>query len=126
MNPISDMITRIRNSKLKLNREVSFPFSKFKLVIAEKIKSSGYFSEVWTSKDKRLIKAKIKYFNKDSIIKEIVIISKPSKRIYLTKDKIKKSCIGKKNFFVTTSQGLLTHKEAIDKGLGGELMFFIS
>lgn len=125
-DPISDMLTRIRNSALKLNKEVSFPFSKFKWSVVEKMKNAGYFSEVWTNKDKTKIKVKIRFFNKAISIDKIVRISKPSQRIYLTKKEVERKCIGKKTYFLTTSQGILTHRETISKNVGGELMFFVS
>lgn len=125
-NPISDMLTRVRNSNFKLKKEVCFPYSKFKWAIAEKLKASGYFSEIWTSKDKKQIKVKIKFFNKKSSIVKITGISKSSQRIYLTNKEIKKACVGKKTYFLTTSKGVMTHKDAFARGLGGELMFFVS
>lgn len=125
-DPISDMITRVRNSALKLNKEVSFPFSKFKWSITEKMRSLGYFSEVWTNRDKTKIRAKIRFFNKAVSVSKIVRVSKPSQRIYLTKKEIERSCVGKKTYFLTTSLGILTHRETISKKIGGELMFFIS
>lgn len=125
-DPISDMLTRIRNANMRSYREVSFPFSKFKFLICEKLKENGFFLESWVTKDKRDIKVKIKYFNKFSSINEVKKISKPSQRIYFTKEEIKKNCLGRRIYLVSTSKGLMTHREALEKKIGGEIIFFIS
>jgi small subunit ribosomal protein S8 len=126
-DPISDMLTRIRNANMRSYREVSFPFSKFKWLICEKLKENGFFLESWTTKDKREIKVQIKHFNKFSSIDELKKISKLSQRIYFTKEEIKKNCLGRKRtYFISTSKGLMTHREALEKKVGGEVIFFIS
>jgi len=68
----------------------------------------------------------IKYFNKNSSLHEIKKISKPSQRIYLSLSQIKKKCLGRRTYLISTSRGLLTHREALDKKIGGELIGFIS
>ncbi|WNE41505.1 MAG: 30S ribosomal protein S8 [Mycoplasmataceae bacterium] len=125
-DPISDMLTRIRNANMRSYREVSFPFSKFKFLICEKLKENDFLLESWVTKDKREIKVKIKHFNKISSIDALKKISKPSQRIYFTKEEIKKNCLGKRIYLVSTSKGLMTHKEALVKKIGGEIIFFIS
>lgn len=125
-DPISDMLTRIRNANMRSYREVSFPFSKFKWLICEKLKENNFLLESWTTKDNRDIKVKIKYFNKDSSIDQLKRISKPSQRIYFTAEELKKNCLGRRVYLVSTSKGLMTHREAIGKKIGGELIFFIS
>ena len=125
-DPISDMLTRIRNANMRSYREVSFPFSKLKFLICEKLKENNFLLEFWTTKDKREIKIKIRYFNQFSSISQLRRISKPSQRIYFTKEEMKKKCLGKRIYLVSTSKGLMTHKEAIEKKIGGEVVFFIS
>lgn len=107
-------------------REVSFPFSKIKLSICEKFKENGFLLENWVTKDKREIKIKIKHFNKLSTINELKVFSKPSQRIYLTVEEIKKNCLGKRIYLFSTSKGLMTKKEALLNKLGGELLVSIS
>lgn len=126
IDPISDMLTRIRNANMRSYREVSFPFSKFKWLICEKLKENNFLLENWKVSDNREIKIKIKHFNKNSSIDQLKRISKPSQRIYFTKEEIKKSCLGRRIYLISTSKGLMTHKEAIEKKIGGELIFFIS
>ena len=125
-DPISDMLTRIRNANMRSYREVSFPFSNFKLLICEKLKENNFFLEVWTTKNKREIKVKIKHFNKFSSINQIKRISKSSQRIYFTSEEIKKNCLGKRIYLISTSKGLMTHRQALEKKIGGEVIFFIS
>jgi len=69
---------------------------------------------------------KIQYFNKDSSLHEIKRISKPSQQIYLNLSQIKKKCLGRRVYLLSTSQGLLTHREALTKRVGGELIGFVS
>jgi small subunit ribosomal protein S8 len=125
-DPISDMLTRIRNANMRSYREVSFPFSKLKWLICEKLKENNFLLENWKVNNNREIKIKIKYFNKNSSIDQLKRISKPSQRIYFTKEEIKKGCLGRRTYLISTSKGLMTHKEAIEKKIGGELIFFVS
>ncbi|WNE41758.1 MAG: 30S ribosomal protein S8 [Mycoplasmataceae bacterium] len=125
-DPISDMLTRIRNANMRSYREVSFPFSKFKWLICEKLKDRGFLLENWVTKDKREIKVKIKHFNKLSTINQLKRISKPSQRIYFTNEEIRKNCLGRRVYLISTSKGLMTHREALENKVGGELIFFIS
>ena len=125
-DPIANMFTCLRNANLRRYRTVSFPYSRFKLDICKKLEESNYLTEHWVDENKKNIKVEIKYFNKDSSLHEIKKISKPSQRIYLSFSQIKKKCLGRRTYLISTSRGLLTHREALDKKIGGELIGFIS
>lgn len=125
-DPIADMFTCLRNSNSRRYRTVSFPYSRFKLNICKKLQEKNYLTEHWVDENKRIIKVEIKYFNKNSSLHEIKKISKPSQRIYFNLSQIKKKCLGRRTYLISTSQGLLTHREALDKKIGGELIGFIS
>ncbi|WP_147410500.1 uS8 family ribosomal protein [endosymbiont GvMRE of Glomus versiforme] len=125
-DPIADMFTCLRNANLRQKRAVSFPYSRFKLDICKKLEENNYLTEHWVDENKRIIKVKIKYFNKDSLLHEVKRISKPSQQIYLSLSQVKKKCLGRRTYLISTSQGLLTHHEALVKKIGGELIGFIS
>jgi small subunit ribosomal protein S8 len=125
-DPIANMFTCLRNANLRRQRTVSFPYSRFKLNICKKLEGNNFLTECWVDENKKIIKVKIKYFNKNSSLHEIKRISKISQRIYLNLSQIKKECVGRRTYLISTSQGLLTHREAIDKKVGGELIGSVS
>jgi len=125
-DPISNMLTSIRNSNLRGYRTVIFPYSSFKWRICQKLKDNNFFTQCWIDEKNKKIKADIKYFNDYSNIHQIKIISKPSQHIHWQVPEIKKNCHGRSIYFISTSQGLLTHHEAVTKNLGGKVIFSIS
>lgn len=125
-DPIANMFTCLRNANLRRQRTVSFPYSRFKLNICKKLEGNNFLTECWVDENKKIIKVKIKYFNKNSSLHEIKRISKISQRTYLNLSQIKKECVGRRTYLISTSQGLLTHREAIDKKVGGELIGSVS
>lgn len=125
-DPIANMFTCLRNANLRRQRTVSFPYSRFKLNICKKLEGNNFLTECWVDENKKIIKVKIKYFNKNSSLHEIKRISKISQRIYLNLSQIKKECVGRRTYLISTSRGLLTHREAMDKKVGGELIGSVS
>jgi len=125
-DPIADMFTRLRNANLRRKRTVAFPYSRFKLSICKKLEENNYLTQHYVDENDKTIKVEIKYFNKDSSLHEIKKISKPSQQIYLSLPQIKKKCLGRRIYLFSTSQGLLTHREALEKKVGGELIGFVS
>ena len=130
LDPISDMLTRIRNAQKAGHSEVVLPFSKLKFAIAkvlEKENLADFVEMIKSSEDDKINKIKmvLKYEKtgnnkKVPIITEITRISKEGKRIYLKKDDIKKVKNGFGISIVSTSKGVMTGKEARKMGLGGE------
>lgn len=116
MDPIADMLTRIRNAQAVRKETVSIPLSKMKLVLAKILKKEGYLEKV--KKKEREIIVKLKQDG----IEGLKRVSKPGQRIYVEKDKVPKVRQGFGMAVISTSQGLMTDKEARKKKLGGEVI----
>mgnify|MGYP001310472792 FL=1 len=126
IDPISDMLTRIRNALNAKHKVVEIPSSKFKLEIARILQEEGYIQSFEkTSKDKfSYIKINLKY-NKDnrtSVIKEIKRISKPGLRVYVNKTEIPRVLGGLGTSIISTSKGVMTGSKAREIGVGGEIL----
>lgn len=127
-DPIADMLTRIRNALLVRKTEVILPYSKMKLEIAEILKKEGYITEVEKikksqNKNFEELKVILRYLGlKNSAISNLERISKPSRRIYVTKNKLPVVLNGLGIAIISTSQGLMTNKEARKRKLGGEII----
>jgi small subunit ribosomal protein S8 len=88
------------------------------------MKENNFLSKCWHNEKNNKIKVEIKYNNKESKIRELKKISKPSQHVHLNVDEIRKKCKGKSIYFISTSSGLMTHKEAIEKNIGGKAIFY--
>jgi small subunit ribosomal protein S8 len=124
MDSISDMLTRIRNAQAVGRQTVDIPFSKFKFNLAKILEREGFVQEVSTQgrKVKKVISIKLKYQNKIPAISGLKRISRPGQMIYIGKDDIRPVKQGYGVAIISTSQGLMTDKEAKKKGLGGEVI----
>lgn len=124
MDPISDMLTRIRNSQMVSKEDVIIPCSNFKLKIAELLEKEGYIGncEKIDDQGRSFIRLLLKYHKGKGVINKIERISKPGQRIYAGKDEIPYVLQGLGTLIISTSQGLMTGKDAKKKGLGGELV----
>lgn len=123
MDPISDMLTRIRNAVLVKKPEVVIPLSKMKFEIAKIIESEKFSGGTEVLEKERQLKIFLKYRNDGSpIIRNLKRISKPGKRVYAPKDKLPKILGGMGIAIISTSQGLMTGREAQKRGLGGEVV----
>jgi small subunit ribosomal protein S8 len=136
MDPISDMLTRIKNAIMAKKMEVSFPYSKIKFNICKILEREHLIQKVEIvdlSKLKHLPKTKINRFkqikvilkydeDKKPIISNLRRISKPGCRVYVKHDEIPKVLDGYGLAILSTSRGLLTDKEARKKKIGGELI----
>jgi len=127
MDPISDMLTRIRNAQAVGHSTVAFSFSKIKFSLAEILKKEGFVKSV--SKKGRGTRRKIEIEllyedEKNTVpkIKQLKRISKPGKREYVRTKDIRPVLGGRGISIISTSQGLMTGKEAREKGLGGEIL----
>lgn len=127
VDPISDMLTRIRNAQTVGHKTVSFPFSKIKFSLAQIISKQEFIGNV--SKKgrgiKRIIEIVLKYKDdraKISAIQGLKRISKPGQRIYASNRELGKFLKEQGIIILSTSQGLMTAKEARKKGAGGEII----
>lgn len=123
-DPVSDMLTRIRNAQAALHQTVVVPFSQLKFNLARILEKEGFIDEVSVRgrKVKKNIEIKLKYEKNKPMISVLRRISKPGQRIYLSKDEIRPTRQGYGLAVISTSQGLMTDKEARIKKLGGEII----
>ena len=122
-DPISDMLTRIRNAISKKHEFVRIPSSKFKLQIAKILEEEGFISSFdMVDQDKfKFININLKYNDrKVSVIKEIKRVSKPGLRVYVNKNEIPRVRGGLGTSIISTSKGVMTGNKA--RAIGGEVL----
>ena len=127
-DPIADFLTRIRNGNMVLHETVEIPSSKIKLAIAKILQEEGYIKNFEYIEDGKqgVIRVYMKYgANKQKIITGLKRISKPGLRVYVKKDEIPKVLGGLGTAVISTSQGLMTDKNARKSKLGGEVICYI-
>ena len=125
VDPIGDMLTRIRNAQMRLLSNVKIPGSKFRAKILDVLKREGYISDykiVGNSKNLESLSVDLKYSNGLPVIKEINRVSKPGRRIYAKATSIPKIKNGLGVAIVSTSKGIMTDDEARNKKVGGEII----
>ena len=127
-DPIADMLTRIRNANQMKHLTVLVPASKIKLEILNVIKNEGYIEDVEFVEDGKQgeIKVTLKYTEKkERVIKGIRRISKPGLRVYAKSTEMPKVLNGLGVAVVSTSNGVMTDREARQNNLGGEVIAYI-
>ncbi len=126
-DPIADMLTRIRNANQAKHEEVSMPASRMKLEILNVLKNEGYISEYEKVEDGKqgVIKVTLKYVNKERVIKGIKRISKPGLRVYAKSTELPQVLNGLGIAIISTSNGVMTDREARKNKLGGEVIAFV-
>jgi len=127
IDPISDMLTRIRNAGRALLPTVAMPHSRIKESIAQILKQEGYVADVAVDGKtaKKTIKIKLKYEGKKNVIEGLKRISTPGLRRYVGSTEIPRVLGGLGVAVVSTSEGLMTGTQAKKKNLGGELLCYI-
>ncbi|MGL6176721.1 MAG: 30S ribosomal protein S8, partial [Vibrionaceae bacterium] len=122
-DPISDMLTRIRNGQAANKVAVVMPASKLKVAIAQLLKAEGYVADFIVSGEaKPELEVTLKYFEAKPVIEQIQRVSRPGLRIYKKKDELPSVMGGLGIAVVSTSQGLMTDRAARKAGLGGEII----
>ncbi|HMK44744.1 MAG TPA: 30S ribosomal protein S8 [Dissulfurispiraceae bacterium] len=127
-DPISDMLTRIRNGVRIKAEKVDIPASRMKVEIAKIMKEEGFIKSYKIIKDKKqgILRVALKYtVENEPIITGLKRISKPSRRVYVGKDKIPSVVGGVGIAVLTTPKGLLTDKTSRREGVGGEVVCYI-
>lgn len=124
IDPISDMLTRIRNGVKVRHEKVVVPHSKIKAKILDVLKREGYIEDYKknTQGNKEELEVTLKYENGVSKISDLQKISKASQRRYVDRKHIPQSKQGLGLMIISTSQGLMSDKEARKKGVGGEVV----
>ena len=124
-DPIADMLTRIRNGQMARKTKVEIPASKLKTELARILKEQGYITNYRVASEdvKSVIKVYLKYKSDNTpVISHIQRVSKPGRRIYTDSKNIPRVIGGMGINILTTSQGLMTGREARRAGVGGEIL----
>ena len=127
-DPIADMLTRIRNANMVRHEKLEVPASNVKKEIAEILKREGFVRDVEYAEDNRqgIIRIFLKYGKENErVITGLKRISKPGLRVYAKTNEVPKVLNGLGIALVSTSNGLLTDKEARAKQVGGEILAYI-
>ena len=125
VDPIGDMLTRIRNAQMRLLSTVNIPGSKFRAKILDVLKREGYISNYKLVKNLKNIESlsvDLKYDNGNPVIKEINRISKPGRRIYAKATSMPKIQNGLGLAIISTSKGIMSDNDARNKNIGGEII----
>lgn len=126
-DPIADMLTRIRNGVSARHESVEVPASKEKVEIAKILKNEGFITDYSVAGDvKKNITVVLKYGpNNEKVINGLKRISKPGLRVYAKVDSIPRVLNGLGIAIISTSEGLMTDKEAKAKHVGGEVLAYV-
>ena len=127
-DPISDMLTCIRNAQVRSKQTVRMPSSKIKVAIAEILENEGYINgfNTSTSGSKTSLTVELKYFEGKFVIELLQRVSRPSLRKYRGKNDIDKVMNGLGIVILSTSKGLMTDKIAREQGIGGEILCIVA
>jgi small subunit ribosomal protein S8 len=127
-DPIADMLTRIRNANSVGKSRVDIPASNIKNNIGELLKDEGFISDVKLveRKPQNMIRVYLKYGkNDEKVITGLKRISKPGLRVYVGKEEVPKVLGGLGIAVISTSQGVMSDREAREKGIGGEVLCYV-
>ncbi|HEX4872885.1 MAG TPA: 30S ribosomal protein S8 [Nevskiaceae bacterium] len=127
-DPIADFLTRIRNGQAARKKQVKVPSSKIKEAIARVLEDEGYILgfDVATDSGKKIMTVALKYFQGKPVIEKIERISKPSLRVYKSKDELPKVLGGLGVAIVSTPSGVVSDKKARATGQGGEVICIVA
>lgn len=123
-DPISDMLTRIRNAQMVRKEEITLPYSKIKFSIAKILEVEGFIKKAEEKKDGKFaeLRLMLKYEDKKPVIKMIKRVSKPGNRVYAKSTEMPRVLSDLGVAIVSTPNGLMTNKEARARHLGGEII----
>ena len=127
-DPISDMLTRIRNAQMAEKTTVAMPSSKLKVAIAKVLQDEGYVEgySVSSNDGKPVLEIGLKYYAGRPVIEKIQRVSRPGLRIYKGRDGIPSVMNGLGIAIVSTSKGLMTDRRARASGFGGEILCIVA
>ncbi|MFX0539496.1 30S ribosomal protein S8 [Ornithinimicrobium sp. Y1847] len=127
-DPIADMLTRIRNANSAHKDQVRMPFSKLKANIADILKAEGYIAS-WSAEEAEVgqtLVVDLKYGpNRERSIAGVRRVSKPGLRVYAKSSNLPRVLGGLGVAIISTSAGLLTDRQAAEKGVGGEVLAYV-
>lgn len=123
-DPLSDMLTRIRNAQMAGKKSVEMPGSKLKAAVAQVLKEEGYVGDFSLSDEsgKSRLSIALKYYQGKPVIAEIDRVSRPGLRRYSAKDELPSVRAGLGVAIVSTSKGVMSDRAARAAGVGGEVL----
>lgn len=123
---VADFILRIKNASLARRKQIVMPYSNINKAIGKTLVKEGFLADIKeeTVDGKRVLIAGLRFENRRPVVSDVVIVSKPSLRVYLSAKKIKEQAFkDAMTSIVSTNAGVMTGKDAAKKGIGGELLF---
>ena len=128
MDPIADMLTRVRNAQARRYAEVVMPSSNLKVAVAEVLKSEGFISgfSVADADGRRVLTVTLKYVEGKPAIRTLRRASRPGLRMYRGKDELPRVLGGYGVAVVSTPQGVMSDRAARRAGVGGEVLCLVS
>ncbi|MDR0468474.1 MAG: 30S ribosomal protein S8 [Peptococcaceae bacterium] len=127
-DPIADYLTRIRNANSVNHEKVEIPASRLKKTMSQILKDEGMIKDFEYIEDGKqgIIRVHLKYGpNKQKVISGLKRISRPGLRVYAKKDEVPRILGGLGIAIISTSQGVMTDKQARKRGLGGEVLCYV-
>jgi small subunit ribosomal protein S8 len=127
-DPISDLITRIRNAQMRSKSKVSSPGSKMRANVLEVLKTEGYirgYATVEHSSGRNELEIELKYFDGEPVIREIERVSKPGRRVYVSVKNLPRVNNGLGVSVLSTPKGIMADHDARDANVGGEILFTV-
>ena len=127
-DPISDMLTRIRNAQMAGHVDVAMPCSKLKVSIAQVLKDEGYVEDFAVREEggKKALHIGLRYYAGRPVIERLERVSKPGLRVYRGRDGLPKVMNGLGVAIVSTSRGVMTDRKARATGVGGEILCIVA
>ena len=124
MDPITDLLNRIRNAQAVLHPKIEAPYSDLKYEIAKLLEKNGFVEKASKTgkKSNKIIEIVLKYEDKAPVISGLKRVSKQGQRIYISATKLRPVRDGYGLAIISTSKGLMTNKEAKRQNLGGEIL----
>ncbi len=127
-DPIADMLTRIRNANRAMHDSASMPTSRMKEEIARLLKDEGYIKDfkVVPAEPVAQLVIELKFGrNRERVITDLKRVSKPGRRVYAKKDRLPRVLGGLGTAILSTSSGVITTRQAAERGVGGEVLAFV-
>ena len=126
-DPISDMLTRIRNAQAVAKKEVAMPLSKLKVAVAEVLKEEGYIVDYRVDNTApSTVTITLKYYEGQPVISEVKRVSRPGLRVYKGKTDVPKVKGGLGIAIISTPKGVMSDRKARRQGEGGEVICYVS
>ena len=127
-DPIADMLTRIRNANKAMHETTTMPTSRMKEEIARLLKEEGYITDYRVDKGESFdtLTVELKFArDRRRVITDLKRVSKPGRRVYAQKNRLPRVLGGLGTAIMSTSTGVITHRQAAERGVGGEVIAFV-